>query len=175
MNIGKRLPVCLLFILSAIPGIAQKPLRVAVAGISHGHAAFILGRKPNSDIELVGVCESNKELANRRYADKYHFSSTLIYDDLDKMLDIVKPEAVLAFGSIYDHMRVVEKCAPRGIHVMVEKPLATTLAHAKRMQELASRFKIHILTNFETSWYPSTAKMYQLVQDSSYTGKYEKW
>ncbi len=173
MHICKHLPVCLLFILTIVPGIAQKPVRIAVAGISHGHAAFILGRKPGSDIELVGVCESNNELAHR-YADKYHFSSAIIYDDLDKMLDIVKPEAVLAFGSIYDHMRVVEKCAPRGIHVMVEKPLAVTLAHAKRMQELASRFKIHILTNFETSWYPSTAKMYQLVQDSSYTGRIRK-
>ncbi|MES2372111.1 MAG: Gfo/Idh/MocA family oxidoreductase [Bacteroidota bacterium] len=173
MHICKHFPVCLLFILSAIAGTAQKPLRVAVAGISHGHAAFILGRKPNTDIELVGVCDSNKELA-QRYAGRYHFSPALIYDDLDKMLDLVKPEAVLAFGSIYDHMRVVEKCAPRGIHVMVEKPLATTLAHAKRMEELASRYKIHILTNFETSWYPSTAKVYQLVQDSNYTGTIRK-
>src|SRR5438045_408993 len=100
MHICKYLPVCLLFLLTIVPGIAQKPVRIAVAGISHGHAAFILGRKPGSDIELVGVCESNKELANR-YAAKYHFSSAIIYDDLDKMLDIVKPEAVLAFGSIY--------------------------------------------------------------------------
>lgn len=170
---NKYFLVCLLFILSGMTGFAQKPLRVAVAGISHGHAAFILGRKQSTDIELVGVCDSNNELA-RRYADKYHFSPSLIYSDLDKMLDEVKPEAVLAFGSIYDHMRVVEKCAPRGIHVMVEKPLATTWAHAKRMQELAARFKIHLLTNFETSWYPSTAKMYQMVQDSNFTGKIRK-
>ncbi|MES2328115.1 MAG: Gfo/Idh/MocA family oxidoreductase [Bacteroidota bacterium] len=172
MNISRCLPVCFLVFLSAF-GISQKPLRVAVAGISHGHSAFILGRKTGNDLTVVGVFETNTELANR-YADKYHFSPSIIYDDLDKMLDIVKPEAVLAFGSIYDHMRVVEKCAPRGIHVMVEKPLATTLAQAKRMRELASRFKIHVLTNFETSWYPSTAKMYQMVQDSNFTGRIRK-
>jgi predicted dehydrogenase len=46
------------------------------------------------------------------------------------MLEAVKPTAVLAFGSIYDHLAVVEACAPRGIHVMVEKPLAASLEHA---------------------------------------------
>ncbi|MDB5211606.1 MAG: gfo/Idh/MocA family oxidoreductase, partial [Sediminibacterium sp.] len=99
MNICKCFSVCFLLFLSA-SGISQKPLRVAVAGISHGHSAFILGRKPANDITLVGVFETNTELANR-YADKYHFSPSIIYDDLDKMLDIVKPEVVLAFGSIY--------------------------------------------------------------------------
>jgi len=168
------------FFLVLLPGFhaySQKgdssAIRVAVAGISHGHAAFILGRKIKADITIVGVYEPNNELA-QRYAKKYHFNPAIIYNNLDKMLDIVKPQAVLAFGSIYDHMTVVEKCAPRGIHVMVEKPLATTLAHAKRMEELANRFHIYLLTDFETSWYPSTAKMYQMVQDSNFTGRIRK-
>jgi predicted dehydrogenase len=162
--------------LLAFSGAAQKhsgTVRVAVAGISHGHAAFILGRKPAPDLEIVGVYEPNNELA-KRYAERYHFSPSLIYSDLAKMLDAVKPEAVVAFGSILDHMEAVEKCAPRGIHVMVEKPLATTLAHAKRMEELATKYHIHLLTNYETSWYPSTAKTIQLVQDSNFTGTIRK-
>jgi predicted dehydrogenase len=122
---------------------------------------------------LAGIYEPNKELAEL-YAKRYNYSPSLIYHDLDKMLDAVKPDAVLAFGSILSHMNVVEKAAPRKIHVMVEKPLATTVAHAKRMQELAARYKVHILTNYETSWYPSVAKTFQLVHDSSYTGTIRK-
>ncbi len=150
-----------------------KPLRIAVAGITHGHAGFILARKPMPDMVLVGVYEPNKALA-LQYAEKYHYSPAIIYSDLDKMLDAVKPDAVLAFGSILSHMEVVEKSAPRKIHVMVEKPLATTVAQAKRMQELAARHKVHILTNYETSWYPSVAKTFQLVHDSGYTGTIRK-
>jgi predicted dehydrogenase len=90
------------------------------------------------------------------------------------MLDKVKPEAVVAFGSIYEHMMVVEACAPRGIHVMVEKPLATNWAHAKRMAELATKHKIHLLTNYETSWYPTTEKAYQLANDSNFLGTIRK-
>jgi len=177
MNIYKKSVSLLLLLIAISPVHSQNKnndaVRVAVAGISHGHAAFILGRQAKPDMVIVGIYEPNDELA-QRYAKKYNFSPSLIYHDLDKMLDAVKPEAVLAFGSIYEHMAVVEKCAPRKIHVMVEKPLATTVVHAKKMEELALQFHIHILTDFETSWYPSTAKMFQLEQDSNFTGKIRK-
>jgi predicted dehydrogenase len=90
------------------------------------------------------------------------------------MLDAVKPEAVVAFGSIYEHMAAVEACAPRAIHVMVEKPLATNNAHAKKMELLAKKHNIFLLTNYETSWYPTTEKTYQLVNDSNYVGEIKK-
>lgn len=152
-----------------------KPVRLAVIGITHGHAPLILdrARKSKTDIELAGIYEPNKELAER-LATQYKLSPALFYNDLNKMLDEVKPEAVMAFGSIYEHMMVVEACAPRGIHVMVEKPLATNNAHAARMKELSDKYHILILTNYETSWYPTTMKTYQLVNDSNFLGKIRK-
>ncbi len=149
------------------------PVRMAVAGVSHGHAGFILGRPSKPDIEVVGIYEPNTDLANR-YSESFKFDKALLHTDLEKMLDAVKPEAVVAFGSIYDHMMVVEACAPRGIHVMVEKPLATNLKHALRMEALAKKHRIHLLTNYETSWYATTEKIYRLVNDSNYVGNIRK-
>lgn len=150
-----------------------KPIRLAIAGMSHGHISFILERPDKGDFQLVGVYEPNTTMAFR-YAQKYGFDSKLIYSDLEKMLDQVKPEAVVAFGSIYEHMAVVEACAPRGIDVMVEKPLAVNIDHAKRMEELAEKYHILLLTDYETSWYPSTAKSFQLANDSSFIGNLTK-
>jgi len=149
------------------------PVRVAVAGITHGHVPWILNRKDKKDVVVVGIYEPNTELATR-YAKKYGFSESIFYTSLTKMLDEVKPEAVAAFGSIYQHMEAVEACAPRGIHVMVEKPLAVSVAHAARMDSLAKKYHIHLLTNFETSWYPTTVKAYQLANDSNYIGPIKK-
>jgi len=151
----------------------KRPIRMAIAGLTHGHSAFILGRKDKTDFQLVGIFEPNAELA-QNLAAKYGFDPKLISDNLEKMLDRVKPEAVLAFGSIFEHMAVVEACAPRGIHVMVEKPLATNVAHAQRMKELAEKYHIQLLTDYETSWYPSTAKSFQLVNDSNFIGTVRK-
>lgn len=151
---------------------SSAPVRVAVAGITHGHVSWILSRK-KSNVILIGIYEPNIELAHR-LAKQYGLSTSLIYNDLDKMLDAVKPEAVVAFGSIYEHMKVVEAAAPRHIDVMVEKPLATTLEQALKMEKLAKKFNIKLLTDFETSWYPSTVKTYDLVNDSNYVGQIKK-
>ena len=169
---GLMLTIATIFKSSA-QSINNAPVRMAVAGITHGHAGFILGRKPKPDIELVGIYEPNTDLA-KRYAKSFGISTDLFYTDMNKMLTKVKPEAVVAFGSIYEHMAVVEACASKGIHVMVEKPLATNLAHARRMEQLAKKYNIYLLTNYETSWYPTTEKAYQLANDSNYMGAIKK-
>lgn len=168
-----RTLLILLLVLQVHTDLSAQQLRVAVAGIDHGHVGWILGRKDKTNIQLVGVYNADTTLANR-YAKRYGFSENLIYADLGKMLDAVKPQAVLAFGSVHSHLAVVEACAPRGIHVMVEKPLAVSVEHATKMEALAKKHNIHLLTNYETSWYPSVAKSFQLVQDSNYVGQVRK-
>lgn len=150
-----------------------QPVRIAVAGIAHGHSGWILGHKPADYMTLVGVFEKDKNLLQRS-AKHHKIDEQILFNDLNAMLDKVKPEAVVAFGSIYDHLSVVKACAPRGIHVMVEKPLAVSIQHALEMEALAKKYNILLLTNYETSWYPSTAKTYQLVYDSSYVGNIRK-
>jgi predicted dehydrogenase len=111
----------------------------------------------------VGIAEPDRELA-MRYAKQHEFSMDIVYNSLDEMIAATRPEAVTAFGSIYEHLKVVETCAPQGIHVMVEKPLAVSLDHAKKMQALAVQYKIHLLTNYETTWYATNHKTYEMQQ-----------
>jgi predicted dehydrogenase len=148
------------------------PLRIAVAGITHGHVPWIL-RGDKKAVVVVGIYETDTALINR-YKKQFHLDEKLFYNNLAQMLDAVKPEAAVAFGSIYEHMAVVEACAPRHIHVMVEKPLATNMEHALRMKQLAEKNNIYLLTNFETSWYPTTAKMHQIVTDTATLGGIRK-
>ena len=153
--------------------IYAQPVRLAVAGIAHGHNGWILGRKNDAAVQLVGIYETNKELV-KKMMDKYHLDPALFYDDMNKMLEEVKPEGVLGFGTTLQHLSVVEACAPKGIHVMVEKPLATTVADAEKMVGLARKHKILLLTNFETSWYPTTDKSFALTRDTSFMGAIRK-
>jgi predicted dehydrogenase len=153
--------------------IEPTPIRLAVAGMSHGHISFILNRPDKGDFILVGFWESNTDLTGS-LTKRYQLSPELVYTDLTKMLDETKPEAVVAFGSVYDHLAVVEACAPRGIHVMVEKPLAVNMEHASRMAELARENHIQLLTDYETSWYPSTAQSLKMVLEDNFAGSLRK-
>jgi predicted dehydrogenase len=165
--------IFLLTFLALTVGAIAQPLRVAVAGTTHGHVSWILNKKERKDIVLVGIYEPDKERW-KKHIKNFGLAENLFYSDLNQMLNAVKPEAVVAFGSIYEHLAVVEACAPKKIHVMVEKPLAVSVQHAERMEALAKKNGIHLLTNYETSWYPTTEKSYQLVVDSNYVGKIRK-
>lgn len=143
----------------------KKPLRVGIVGLTHTHVHWILGRPERGDIEIVGIVETNRKLAEQ-YAHQHSFSMDKVFDTMKEMIEKTKPEAVTAFGSIYGHLQVVETCAPLGIHVMVEKPLAVSLEHAKKMKALADKYKIILLTNYETTWYATNHKAYEMIQDS---------
>ncbi|MBB4080762.1 putative dehydrogenase [Lewinella aquimaris] len=149
------------------------PLRVGVVGLTHTHVHGIFNSEGRGDIEIVGIVEPNDTLA-QRYADQYGFAKELVYPTLETMLAAQQPTAVTAFGTIYDHLGIVEVCAPLGIHVMVEKPLAVSLEHARRMQELAEQHDIHLLTNYETTWYPTNHRAYELLKQDSLIGALRK-
>ena len=144
----------------------SEPLKVGVVGLTHTHVHWILGRPDRGDIKIVGIVEPNRELA-KRYAKQHGYSMKLVYDTMEEMIAATNPEAVTAFGTIYDHLNVVETCAPLGIHVMVEKPLAVSLAHAKKMKALAKKHNIHLLTNYETTWYATNHKTYEMVHNGA--------
>lgn len=90
------------------------------------------------------------------------------------MLAKTKPDAVLAYNAINEHIDVVEACAPKGISVMVEKPLATTVKQAERMKALADQYKIQLLTNYETTWYSSNQQLYKMVNEQHSIGPIRK-
>lgn len=142
------------------------PLKVGVVGLTHTHVHWILGRPKDDKILIVGIVEPNKDLA-LRYTQQHGYSMDIVFSTIEEMIAKTKPEAVTAFGTIYEHLEIVEKCAPLGIHVMVEKPLAVSLKHAKQMEALAKKYKIELLTNYETTWYPTVSKTYELVKKDS--------
>ncbi len=149
--------------------VRQKPLRIGIVGLVHTHVHWILGRENRGDIEIVGIAEPNRKLAEA-YSKQHGYNMNLVYGSMEEMIEQTKPDAVLAFNTIYDHLKVVEYCAPRGIHVMVEKPLAVSMDHAGKMLSLAKKHNIHLLTNYETTWYGSNAKAYEIVNEKQQVG-----
>ncbi len=140
----------------------KEPIKLGVVGLSHGHVGWILGRENSTDVKMVGIVETDTALI-KRMSSQFGFSDTIVFNSMEEMISTVKPQAVAAFGNIFEHLEVVRTCAPKGIHVMVEKPLAVSLEHALEMEKLAKENNIHLLTNYETSWYPTNEEAKNLL------------
>ncbi|MCP9767581.1 gfo/Idh/MocA family oxidoreductase [Lacihabitans sp. LS3-19] len=162
--------LCLLF---SFVSSAQSKLRVGVDGLTHDHVGQILSSHQRGDIEIVGIAESNVDLA-RRYLKRYNLPESILFASLEKMVNKTKPEAVCAFNSILEHKHTVEVCAPKGIHVMVEKPLATNTVDANQMAALARKNNIHLLTNYETTWYQSHKMASDFLKNENDIGEINK-
>jgi predicted dehydrogenase len=76
------------------------------------------------------------------------------------MLEKTKPAFVWAFVENNRHLEIVQACAPRKIHVIFEKPLASTYKEALNIRELAYKANIKVMCNYQMAWWPAnyTAK-----------------
>jgi predicted dehydrogenase len=167
LRLAAQIVFTLLFA-AALPAADSKPpLRVAIAGLVHGHADGFFSHSLNrSDIQIVAIAELDRALFDH-YAAKFHLDPSLYHADLEDAIRSTHPQAVLGYTSTYDHRRLIELCAHYAVPVMVEKPLAVSYEDAQAIAKTARTAKILVLVNYETSWYPSNQAAYKLLHDGA--------
>lgn len=148
------------------------PLRVGIAGLAHGHVSGFLhggalvpagGLLHRTDVELVGVAEPDRQLFDQ-YSAHDHLAPSLYFPSVGAMIEHVHPDAVLVFTSTFGHTAAVEECARRHVHVLMEKPLAVSYHDALLMVKAAETGNVHVLVDYETTWYPSNKAAHDLLE-----------
>lgn len=156
-----------------IPGIAQQKLRVGLAGMNHDHVGVALEANKKGRIDIIGIAEPNRQL-REGYQHRYGLPDSLFFDDLASLLKQRKPDVVMAYNPTSQHLSVVQACAPRGITVMVEKPLALNFTDAEKIAMLAKKYHTHVFTNYWTTWYASDRQIYKMTRKDSAIGPIRK-
>ncbi len=155
----------LLTLLIAVPGMLSAqaqpaPTRVAIVGLVHGHIGGFLHAIPlHHDVQLVGIAEPDTALA-ASYAKRFNLPASLLYTDTETMIKATHPQALLVYTSIAGHRPAIELAGKYGISVMVEKPLTISVGDALAIRKIAREDHIHVLVNYETTWYTSNRAAY---------------
>jgi predicted dehydrogenase len=143
----------------------KPPVRLAIIGLVHDHAGgFIPKLAGRPDIQLVGIVEPDHDLA-ARYAASFHLEAGLFHENLDDLLAHTKVEAVALFTSAYDHQPMVELCAPRGVAIMMEKPLAVNMEAAQAIADAAKKYNVPVIVNYQSTWNPGNQAVYDIVHE----------
>lgn len=110
----------------------SSPLRMAVVGVGHlgRHHARLLAAMPG--VTLVGVADANAA----RAAEIAAASGTTAFTDWRALPDV---DAATVATPTESHLEVAEGLLARGVHVLVEKPLARSVAEADRAIAAARR------------------------------------
>ena len=141
------------------------PVRVAIVGLAHDHVIGFLKQLPeHKEVELVGIAESDPQLVHK-YKEKFHLADSLFFKTEANLIETRHPQAVLVYTSIAEHRNAIAIAAQYGVSSMVEKPLTISLEDALAIRKIARDHKVHVLVNYETTWYPSNRAAYDDVRD----------
>ena len=144
---------------------AQDPkIRIAVIGLDHDHVWGLLkdlAADPQS--EFVAIAEADQDLTGK--AKSQVPATVKFYSDYVRMLDEVKPQAVIITTENDRHLQIVRELTKRHIHVSMEKPMATNAADAREMQRLADAAGIKMMVNYWNAWTPSSHALFHRVKD----------
>jgi UDP-N-acetylglucosamine 3-dehydrogenase len=106
------------------------------------------------------VAGSDPSEKNRAALGRYGIE---LFEDYRVMLDKVKPDIATLAVPTELHKEVACEVMARGIHVMVEKPIAKTLAEADAMIETAARYKVKLMVGHLERFNPAVQEIRRRV------------
>jgi predicted dehydrogenase len=124
------------------------PFSLGIIGLVHDHLWWYLdSAKSIPDARICSAADPHPHLRQKLGA-LLGLPPAVLYDEYREMLDNEKLDACLVFVENSRHAEVAEECARRGLPVMVEKPIASSLAEADRMLRAAERHKTRLMVNY---------------------------
>ncbi|MGH7840686.1 MAG: Gfo/Idh/MocA family protein [Candidatus Binataceae bacterium] len=134
--------------------------RVGLIGagvVGRVHAAALAS---SSDAILAGIADISP--AARATADAHRVA---FFADAERLLDSVRPDAVIVASNNQDHLPSGLACIARGVPVLVEKPIADTLVAAIQLAEAAERAGVKLLVGHHRRHSPIVAAARQAIAD----------
>jgi len=136
----------------------NRKIRVAVIGAGNMGRHHVRNYALLPQAELVGLADINPE--SEKLADEY---KTKYFADYRSMLDETAPEAVSVVVPTPLHIEVGSEVMKRGIHCLVEKPIAYSLDEADRLIALAKKHKVIFTVGHIERYNPIIRKLKEIV------------
>src|SRR5215210_6800931 len=139
-------------------------LRIGVLGLTHDHVWENLRALADSgEGVLVAAADPHAEL---RQQVKQAYPDVDLFDAYDQLLAQTRRlDAVYIYADNLHSVVLAERAAAQGLHVMVEKPMASTLAGADRMRRAATAAHVQLMVNWPIAWRPAIQHAFRLIDE----------
>ncbi len=138
----------------------EPPVRFGVLSFAMYHANFWARAIADSGLAtFVGIWDDNAERGEAA-AKEY---GTAYWADLDALLEAC--DAVAITSETLGHVELAERAAANGCHILVEKPLATTMEGCDRIQVAVERAGVSFMQSFPKRFDPVNHELKRLVDE----------
>lgn len=144
----------------------KQSINIGIVGLGIAGASMIPAILAHPHVNLAAVATRNQERLDK-FAKDYHAETYYTINELCSNPDI---DAVYIATPTELHTEHVRIAAEAKKHIIVEKPLATSLEDAERMIELAGKNGVHLIVGHSHSFEPPIQKMKEII-DSEKLGR----
>ena len=137
-------------------------MKYALIGCGRISANHIAAAKANR-LEFVGICDINKEMLQDK-ASKFDLEEVHQYVNYHKMLEKERPELVAIATESGKHAAIALDCIEAGCNVIIEKPIALTLAEADAIIKAAKEKGVKVCANHQNRFNKSIQKIRDAVE-----------
>jgi UDP-N-acetylglucosamine 3-dehydrogenase len=138
---------------------SSSPIRVAVIGAGNMGRHHVRNYASVPEAKLCAVVDLNPE--TKVLAEKHGATH---YIDYQKMLDEIRPDAVSVVVPTSLHMPVGAEVMRRGIHLMLEKPIAPTVDEADALIKIAHENQVVFTVGHIERYNPVVRKLKELIE-----------
>jgi predicted dehydrogenase len=139
--------------------------RVVGVSFDHMHMGDLLREvASHPDAEIAGVYDPDRGRM-RAAIEKFSIPGDRVFTDMEHCLAATKADLAIVCSATAEHANTVEKIAPHGLHVMVEKPFAASVADARRMISAVDRSGKRLAINWPLAWVPSHVTAKRLIDE----------
>jgi glucose-fructose oxidoreductase len=140
-----------------------------IIGISfdHMHMGDLLREvAAHPQAELAGIYDPDPARMAGAVAN-FTIPATSVFTDLDACLAQTRADLAIVCSATGAHAETVERIAPHGIHVLVEKPFAANVAEARRMIAAMAPTGRHLAINWPAVWSPGLNTAKRLIDEGT--------
>ena len=141
------------------------PLRFAVIGLGHIAQAAVLPafRHARPHVELTALV-SGTQAKLKQLGRRYRVENLSSYADADKLFDSGAIDAVYIATPNTEHTEWVVRAAEAGLHVLCEKPLATSVKDCERMIDACERNDVLLMTAYRLHFERCNLEVAEIVR-----------
>lgn len=140
------------------------PVRAAVVGCGDISAVHLAALGDLDGVQLVGVCDVSEE----RAATAAGVHGVDAYTDHRALLEALEPDVVHVCTPHDQHVPVAVDCIERGIHVVLEKPVAHTLPAAQPLLDAhRANPRVKVAVCFQNRYNRAAQEVHRLLADGS--------
>jgi predicted dehydrogenase len=139
-------------------------IKIGILSFAHHHGeAYISNLRRMDGVELLGVADDEPARGQKIVAqNEAHFFSSY-----EALFD-AKPDGVIICTENNRHRPLVEMAASRGVHVLCEKPIATTLEDARAIVDVCERAGVLLMTAFPLRFSPALIEIKARIDNGDF-------